>query len=145
MVRRAIVYATIAFCVAVTAFDIAAHVEQWPFSHYPMYAGRAGRTFSMFRLYVAGERGETPIALEGLPPFTHTQLSAALARILRSRDAKNLQAALRDCLRIYRETQHDPTAGSIRLYEVTWIADPLPAPPGKPVSRTLLAAYEEAR
>lgn len=135
--RRGIVFATIAFCLAVSGFDIAAHVEQWPFSHYPMYAGLASREFSMLRLYGVGAGGEFSIPEEALRPFGYTSLSTSLDRIVKSGDSRRLRNALRDCLRIYRETRRNSLIGAVRLYRVAWTSDS--------VSRTLVASSEEAR
>lgn len=135
--RRVIVFAMIAFCLAVSGFDIAAHVEQWPFSHYPMYAGLASREFSMLRLYGVSSGGEFSIPESALRPFGYTSLSTSLDRIVKSGDSSRLRVALRDCLRIYREARRGPPIGAVRLYRVAWTADS--------VSRTLIASSDEDR
>jgi hypothetical protein len=121
---------------AIAAFDVAAGIEQWPFSQYRMYADSQSSRYSWLEL--AGESGAGEIALpvRAFEPFNEGRLATALGRV----PLDSLDSALADCRRIYdrnrAEGRYDgPPISGMKLYLVTWNLDEGPAPARKVLVR----------
>ncbi|MFI5403246.1 MAG: hypothetical protein ACHQ1G_09935 [Planctomycetota bacterium] len=116
--------------------------ELWPFSPYSMYSDlRRGPAVTRLWLYgVAADGTEAPLELSMVHPYRFPQLETALSRL----QGADVQEGLRDILARYearrRAGRHaGPTLSALRLYRMTWTADPRVANRDRPLERDLLA------
>jgi hypothetical protein len=131
--RLLVVYALGAVIIGGSVFDSVTDTEHWPFSQYSMFSwleNPADHSFTTLRLYGVTQReplSEFPLAKnEYFEPFDNSRLPAALAIAIRE---NRLTPALEDCLRRYDALRasgihQGPPIQSLRLYRVTWTADP---------------------
>lgn len=132
MARRIFIHCVLIAFLGIAAFDIAAGIEHWPFSNYPMYVGVQGRTYTWFEMYGESASGEVPIVMKSLPPFDDGRLSAALSRM----GPESLDIALADCRRVYDADRkaglyRGPPISRLKLYLVTRELDAGSAPSRK--------------
>lgn len=148
------VNAVIIMMVGGSLASIAADVEYWPFSPYPMYSQRV-RLGLVSDLQLVGVTDGQPeeISLKRqayIRPFDWVRLRRALERILERPDqASRLQTALRDLLVRYEAHRiaghsHRPRLRAIRLYRVSWnyVSPETPKTPERISERKLLAEVQ---
>jgi hypothetical protein len=136
MPRRIFIHCVLIAFLGIAAFDIAAGIEHWPFSNYPMYIGVQGPTYTWFEMYGQSATGEIPIVMKSLRPFDDGRLGAALGRF----GPESLDLALADCRRIYNADRDaglfsGPPISGLKLYLVTRELNAGPAPSRKVLVR----------
>lgn len=127
--RRIFIHAVLITFLAITCFDIAAGVEHWPFSQYPMYSTLQNERDRLPALYGVTASGEFAIPVQALRPFNEGRLLFALRRL----DGESLDRALADLRRIYDRNRgsgryNGPPISALKLYLVTWDLDKGPQP-----------------
>jgi hypothetical protein len=147
--RRRLITANllIGLMLAISAYDVIADAEHWPFSQYPMFSRIAEkRELTWLRVYVVTADGhEFPLLTHRqVFPFDQSRLSKVLGSIRTRPDADaQIRVALANCLdryeRLRLQHRHDgPPAAGLRLYEVTWTLQGDAANLDSPDSRTLV-------
>lgn len=151
--RFLIVHCAIVVIGGGSLLHIALAREQWPFSHYPMYASVRGPEFQRTRFYGVTEEGaEHPINVrEYLRPFDDARLSLALKRLSdRPNGEELLSQALEETLDLYEKRrlagEHDgPRLKGIAAYRLRWQLRPDLSNLEEPEQKVLLMAWEDNR
>lgn len=151
--RRWIASLAVAVLVGGSTFDILLTREDWPFSHYPMFASVRGREISVTRLYgVTADGEEIPFDDDRYThPFDLTKTRTSLRKIHGNAERRDrIDEALRDFLRRYETRRvagrHDgPPLAGIRLYDVHWKLDPWARNAHHPDARELIAEVLDDR
>ena len=120
--------------------------EDWPFSSYPMYAGRQGDRIAWLRVYGVTPSVELPLVPEHhLRPFDAARLNYSLARGVLGRDDHPAitERAMKSLYRLYetgrRAGDHEgPPVQALRLYREGWQILPSLANKPAPEERRLL-------
>lgn len=112
--------------------------DVWPFSHYEMYAGVRGTTWSALKLTgIAADSGaEIELPAEGVHPPRTIRVLTGLGRLVRMREADPTTApllprALHDVVVLYNrelpavQPDFTPLSG-VRLYRLTWTRETAP-------------------
>jgi hypothetical protein len=116
--------------------------ELWPFSSYPMFS-TPRRPPTVTRLWIVGVREdgtETPLAdRAAYRPLAWSHVE----RVLQRADRARIVLALDDLLARNETRRHEgdpgaPSLAALRLYRLTWTADPWAANRDHPQSRELL-------
>jgi hypothetical protein len=158
--RNFVTRLTVLFVVA-QLLAIAAKIEQWPLSYYPMFSKRQASELRWNVFYGVTAGGEELKLQDSTywSPFSAVKLSYALARA-RVRDEKQsregtakppaLPLAVEQALGIYERRRASakhkgPPLVGLRLYEVTWRVDPALKNLDQPEQRKLLVDHDIRR
>jgi hypothetical protein len=131
MPRRIFIHCVLIAFLAVAAFDVAAGIEHWPFSNYPMYDGVQGRNYSWLELYGVSAFGDIPLPVKYLQPFNEGRFASVLGRL----PSSSLESALQEAKRIYGQNGGTPAISGTKLFRVTWDLEAGAAPLRKELLR----------
>ncbi|HZT77138.1 MAG TPA: hypothetical protein VFA27_10800 [Vicinamibacterales bacterium] len=147
--RFVLAHALIATVVGGSLYDIAARMEHWPFSNYPMFA-EIHRTDLLRwpRIYgVTRDGTELPIvSYRELWPLDQSRLPIGLRAIYNEPGSSaRIHEALRDVLQRYEQRREagehsGPALVGLRLYLVTWEVEPFARNLAAPSRRQLLSS-----
>jgi hypothetical protein len=148
MSRRHVIVASsvVLALVGLQLLDVAFQREDWPFSSYPMYAGRQGDRIAWLRVYGVTASTEFPLVPEHhLRPFDTARLNYSLSDgvLGRADQAAALERAMKSLYRLYetgrRGGEHGgPAVHALRLYHEGWQILPSLANKPTPEERRLL-------
>ena len=132
--------------VGLQLLDIVLQREDWPFSNYPMYAGRQGDRIAWLRVYGVTPSGEVALIPERhLRPLDTARLNYAFSREILAREDQPAAAerALRSLHALYERSRHagehdGPVVHGLRLYREGWRILPSLANRSTPDERRLL-------
>lgn len=135
--RKLIAYALVLLIVGGHAFCFVVRKDIWPFSHYQMYAGVRGETWTHIEIAGIAEganQEEVALPAEGVHPPRNVRVMHGVNRLLREAQLdeskrERLDRALRGVTALYNRELPAiqpglPKLQGVRLYEQKWTRDP---------------------